>query len=484
MRPGLRLRLLLLLGGLLIVAFVPLYFAVATYTRVAQRQLRDGHARSLARAVAGHVLDAQRQRNGTDLLPLLRAEVGSEGLAGLAAYDRSGAELARSVEPGYETLLPERVKDERARSSDVSAGAARALRVVVPHEAGTVVALVTTDDDATRVAPLLRLVGLYTAIVAVSLLGLAYYALTRLIVQPLDQLARSAERVANGARKLVVPQTSVKELSDLGGSLRTMTERLLAEEEALRRKVDEVEKATASLEQAQDRLVRSERLASVGRLAAGLAHEIGNPIAALIGLQDLLLEGGLDEAEQRDFLKRMRKESERIHGILRDLLAFARPGAAGTSEEGAPGDIASVVHDVAALVSPQKALKNVTLELDVPRDLPLVPMSREHLAQVLLNLVLNAADAVGSGGRVRVAAEPSERGVKLSVEDDGPGVDPAILGRLFEPFATTKEVGKGTGLGLAVCRGLVEAVGGSIVLDVAHRPGARFVVDLPRSPEK
>jgi signal transduction histidine kinase len=412
----------------------------------------------------------------------LRAEVGSEGLAGIAAYDRTGRELGRAVEPGFEALLPERAKDERARSNDVSAGAARALRVVVPHEAGTVVALVTTDDDATRVAPLLRLLALYTAIVAVSLLGLAYYALTRLIVKPLDELARSAERVANGARKLVVPQTSVKELGELGGSLRTMTERLLSEEEALRRKVDEVEKATASLKEAQDRLVRSERLASVGRLAAGLAHEIGNPIAALIGLQDLLLEGGLDEAEQRDFLKRMRKESERIHGILRDLLAFARPGAVGATDEGAQGEVSSVVDDVAALVAPQKALKEVELELDVHPDLPLVPMSREHLIQVLLNLVLNAADAVGSGGRVRVAAEPSERGVRLSVEDDGPGVDPAILARLFEPFATTKDVGKGTGLGLAVCRGLVEASGGSIVLDVAHRPGARFVVDLPRSP--
>jgi two-component system NtrC family sensor kinase len=481
-RPGLRLRLLLLLGGLLLVAFVPLYFAVATYTRVAQQQLHEGHARALARAVTGHVLDAQRQRNGADLLPLLRAEVGSEGLAGLAAYDRDGVELARAVEPGYEPFLPARAAGERPRTHHVKRGELRAVRVVVPHEAGTVIALVATDDDATRVAPLLRLVGLYTAVVAVSLLGLTYYALTRLIVKPLDELARSAERVAGGARKLVVPATSVRELSELGGSLRTMTERLLAEEEALRRKIDEVEKATARLAEAQDRLVRSERLASVGRLAAGLAHEIGNPIAALIGLQDLLLAGGLNEAEQRDFLKRMRKESERINKILRDLLAFARPGSSAASAEGSPGDVAEVVHDVAALVSPQKALKGVTLELDVPQDLPPVAMSRDHLAQVLLNLVLNAADAVGPGGRVRVEAERSERGVTLAVEDNGPGVDPAIVTRLFEPFATTKEVGKGTGLGLAVCRGLVEAVGGTIALDVEHRPGARFVVDLPKSP--
>jgi signal transduction histidine kinase len=99
--------------------------------------------------------------------------------------------------------------------------------------------------------------------------------------------------------------------------------------------------------------------------------------------------------------------------------------------------------------------------------------------QVVLNLVLNAADAVGAGGHVRIAAERGGLGVRLSVEDDGPGIDPNVRNRLFEPFVTTKEVGKGTGLGLAVCRGLVESIGGSIVLDETVTRGARFVVELP-----
>ena len=106
-----------------------------------------------------------------------------------------------------------------------------------------------------------------------------------------------------------------------------MTTKLVADEEALRAKVAEVERYAADLARAQERLVRSERLASVGRLAAGLAHEIGNPIAALLGFEELLLMGGQDPAEQRDFLERMKKETERIHRILRDLLDFARPAA-------------------------------------------------------------------------------------------------------------------------------------------------------------
>jgi signal transduction histidine kinase len=259
-----------------------------------------------------------------------------------------------------------------------------------------------------------------------------------------------------------------------------MTDRLLNEERALRKKIDEVERATARLKEAQDRLVRSERLASVGRLAAGLAHEIGNPISALMGLEDLLLEGDLQPEEQRDFLQRMRKETDRIHRILRDLLQFARPSATGAEGDAPPGNVEVAVYDVAALVAPQKVMHDVELKLDVHPDLPLVALSREHLVQVVLNLVLNAVDACGPGKEVIVRALPSELGVRLEVEDNGLGIAPELVDRLFEPFVTTKEVGKGTGLGLAVCRGLVEAQGGVIYLDTTFRAGARFVAELPR----
>jgi signal transduction histidine kinase len=323
---------------------------------------------------------------------------------------------------------------------------------------------------------------LYTALVGLALLVIAYFALTRLIVRPLDALARAAERVAGGARSLQVPKTSVRELAELGHSFGIMTERLLKEEEQLRTKIAELQRATERLAEAQDRLIRSERLASVGRLSAGLAHEIGNPISALIGLQDLVLAGGLSPEEERDFLLRMRKETERIHRILRDLLQFARPAAERQTPDAdqEPGDVETAARDTAALVAPQRSLKDVALHLELAPDLPPVALGNEALMQVILNLVMNAADAVGAGGNVRVRAEVVARGVRLSVEDDGPGVDPRVVGQLFEPFVTTKEVGKGTGLGLAVCRGLVEAAGGSIALDRAHQGGARFVVELPR----
>ncbi|HYP89362.1 MAG TPA: HAMP domain-containing sensor histidine kinase [Polyangiaceae bacterium] len=480
MRGGLRLQILLLLGGLLLLAFVPLFYAVATYTSVTLQQLRVGHARALGRAIAAHVAEARERRSEAELMSLLRAEVGTEGVEAIGVYSLSGERVAAAGAPAAVSELPPRGVANRERLREVSREAST-LTLTVPSLVGPVVAVLRVDDQAARAAPLVRLMGLYTALVGLALLVVAYFALTRLIVKPLDTLARAAERVAGGARRLLVPKTSVRELQDLGTSFGIMTERLLQEEDALRSKIDEVERATERLKHAQDRLVRSERLASVGRLAAGLAHEIGNPISALIGLEDLVLAGGLTAEEERDFLTRMRKETERIHRILRDLLQFARPAAERLPNEAEqePGDVETAARDTAALVAPQRSLKEVSLHLDVAPGLPAVSLGHEPLMQVILNLVMNAADAVGAGGNVHIRAARSGHGVRLSVEDDGPGVDPRVRAQLFEPFVTTKEVGKGTGLGLAVCRGLVEAAGGNITLDAEHRGGARFVVDLP-----
>ncbi|MGH7437705.1 MAG: sensor histidine kinase, partial [Polyangiaceae bacterium] len=273
---------------------------------------------------------------------------------------------------------------------------------------------------------------------------------------------------------------------DLSASVRSMAERLIAEEAALLLKVEELTETTSRLTRTQAQLVRSERMASVGRLSAGLAHEVGNPIAALIGMEDLLLEGGLSPEEQRDFLQRMRRETERIHTIIRDLLDFARPeGPRSGAEAGAEqrAEVGRVVDDVVALARPQKEFRGVRIDAGIDEALA-VAMSHNQLTQVLLNLVLNAGAALASvpreDGQVRLRAFAAAGDkVRIEIEDNGPGVAPAVRDRMFEPFATTKEVGRGTGLGLAVCRGLVEAAGGEIGFDPAVERGATFFVELP-----
>lgn len=480
MKFGLRLQIVLLLGGLMILAFTPLFVAVATYASFTLQEIRVSSARALGRAVAGDVAEARQRRSPSELMHLLESELGTDGVDAIGVYDLEGHAVARAGDATAIASLGETINPRREAVLEAKSSHGRALAVAVPDSLGTVVAVVRTDDQAARATPLVRLLGLYTGLIALALLVLAYFALTRLIVRPLDELSMAAQRVAGGARRLEVPRGGARELTELGSSLKSMTERLISEEEALKKKVAEVERATARLTEAQERLVRSERLASVGRLAAGLAHEIGNPIAALIGMEDLLLAGGLSAEESQDFLQRMRKETERVNSILRDLLQFARPAAQGpTAFE--PGSVEAAVYDTVTLVAPQKSMKEVGLALDVHSGLPDVALSREQLVQVVLNLVLNAADACGPGGHVTLRAAARGTRVRLEVEDDGPGVAPEVRAQLFEPFVTTKEVGKGTGLGLAVCRGLVESAGGSITLDAEFREGARFIIELPAS---
>jgi signal transduction histidine kinase len=452
---------------------------VATYTRYALREAHQSGARALGRAVARQVVEARTRPGTDDYDRLLSARIGFEGVEAIGVYDLAGQPVTRSGTPGAVDALPASVDARRETLFDVETQPGPAWAVGIPDARGSVVTVLRMDPTTTRAAPLVRLVALYMALMALALLLGAYAALTRQIVQPLDALGRAAERVAGGVRRLEVPKTGARELVELGASLRSMTERLLANEEALRQQVQQVELATQHLREAQERLVRSERLASVGRLAAGLAHEIGNPLSALLGMEELLLAGELEPADSRDFLLRMRQETERIHAILRDLLAFARPSVRGSGQTPEPGSIEVAVEDTVALLAPQRDLRQIGLALELDPGLLPVPMSRDQLVQVVLNLVLNAADACGQGGHIVVRARRTDHGAQLEVEDDGPGVESSVRARLFEPFVTTKEVGKGTGLGLAVCRGLVEAAGGTIALDPDYHQGARFVVELP-----
>ncbi len=350
-------------------------------------------------------------------------------------------------------------------------------------------------------APLAELLLLYVAVTGAAILLLVYVALTGLFVRPLDAVRQAAERFATGALNVRAPVRGAAEIVALARALNEMAETLRTERDALRERLDELEHATKELRSAQDSLLRSERLASVGRLSAGVAHEIGNPLAAILGLVELLRGGDLDATDTAEFLRRIQNETERIHKIIRDLLDFARQEPA---NDDAACDPVPVVDAAVALVAPQKDLQSITIERRYEEPLPQVRGSADQLTQLVLNLVLNAADAIEGEGTIRIElraaeprpgqakeeaegrnAEPRPGGearnaeVELAVEDTGRGIAPEILDHLFEPFVTTKSRGHGTGLGLAVCHNLVTRLGGSIRAENAPHGGARFVVRLP-----
>ena len=471
-RPGFRLQIVLALAGLMLLAFVPLFFAVASLAQATVHGAREQSARVLGRAIAAHAGEAYGQAGSGGVVRALQAHVGREGLQALCVFQgRLAGGMRRPVGGGGRP--PRAVERERRDGHGDPRGGGKGDGVASPTGGASPWSCAFTSRTAAAAAsPWSDWSRSVQITFALALLVFAYMALTRLIVGPIEQLVDAADRVAAA----LAPCASRREAR---ASWRARGQRADDGRAAHRRgggagffKVEELTEMTRRNAEAQAQVIRSERMASVGRLAAGVAHEIGNPIAALVGMEELLLDGDLSPAEHRDFLLRMRRETERIHTVIRDLLDFARPeGAAGSSSPPAPADVRHVIADVVALVRPQKDFRGVKVEVDVDGTPP-VGLPAPRLTQVLLNLVLNAGASVATarpeGGRVTVRARAEGRRVRIEVEDDGPGVDPAVRNRLFEPFVTTKEVGDGTGLGLAVCRGLVESVGGEVAVDASY----------------
>ena len=318
------------------------------------------------------------------------------------------------------------------------------------------------------------------------------YLVRRLVIRPVDEIVAAAEAIAEGDLARRAPSMGSVELARLATSLNRMTTRLLEE---------------------QTLAVRAEKMASVGRLAAGIAHEIGNPLGAINGYTHLarrrLRDRGLE-----DELEAIERETTRIDRIVRGLLDYARPRR--TTPESI--EIDECVGRVVTMLRDQGALKQVEVRIEIPAGVPALSGDRHELEQTLVNLLLNAVDAMAGNGTVTIAAradslaslredtalrkgdspsvlaerernprvrawlhrvgEPA-RIVTVTVADSGPGVDPDIVERIFDPFFTTKPPGKGTGLGLAIVARIVDNLGGVVWVRPAREGGAAFVMMFP-----
>ena len=319
----------------------------------------------------------------------------------------------------------------------------------------------------------------YLGLTAATVLLLTYVLLTYFIVRPIDRLRLATERLAFGRLQTQVPVQGAAEVARLAATFNDMAAQLRADRASLQERLEELERTTSELTATQDQLIRSARLAAVGRLSAGVAHEIGNPLAAIRGLLDLLQTGGLDPDEEREFIQRIQRETERIHHTIRDLLDFSRSDPRAETRVEASADLREVVSDTVKLIDRQTRFQDIEVALRVDEALPRVRGDHERLRQLLLNLLFNAADALGGKGTIEVGATNGAGVVHLVVEDDGPGIDAAILDQVFDPFVTTKAAGQGTGLGLAVCYTIVERLGGTIEATNRAGGGAAFTVTLP-----
>ncbi|MBU2488668.1 MAG: two-component sensor histidine kinase [Proteobacteria bacterium] len=255
-----------------------------------------------------------------------------------------------------------------------------------------------------------------------------------------------------------------------------------------RRTVQRISQSDTEKEMMTDRVIQAGKLASLGELAAGIAHEINNPVAIMVEesgwVEDLLEEpefsGLRNVAEIRRALAQIKVQGVRCREITYKLLSFARK----TDPTEKTVQLNDLVNEVAGLSEQRARFANVRVEKDLAGDLPLVRVSPSEMQQVILNLLNNAIDAIDpkAGGTVRIATRATEEGVVLDVSDTGQGIPEANLARIFDPFFTTKPVGKGTGLGLSICYGIIQKMSGKISVQSAVDAGTTFHITIPVAP--
>jgi two-component system NtrC family sensor kinase len=308
------------------------------------------------------------------------------------------------------------------------------------------------------------------AVLTVILLSIVIYFSTSSIVRPLHSLLRATRKIAAGELDHRVEAGSSDELGHLAESFNTMTaelKRARDQYQALTHTLeDKVLERTRQLEEAQDRLVKSEKLTSLGKMAAGIAHEINNPLTSIMINSHLVAEAIEDRKDLDENLGLIMEETARCSKIVKGLLEFSRQ----TSPEKRPADVNRVVEETLLLMKSHILAGRAEVIKDLGEDLPAVSIDTNKIKQVFANVVLNALDAMPGGGRLTIRTRLSEdrQWLRIEFEDTGCGIPEHVVARIFDPFFSTKETG-GTGLGLSISYGIVEQHGGR--MDVKSRVG-------------
>ncbi|HVP63753.1 MAG TPA: ATP-binding protein, partial [candidate division Zixibacteria bacterium] len=326
-----------------------------------------------------------------------------------------------------------------------------------------------------------------------TLLGIAlttfliWYAVRVVVHKPLSQLRAGTDRLASGELGFHLEIDSENdEVGLLAASFNTMSDQLLDARREItswtRTLEQRVEQKTGELRRAHDQMLKVERMVSIGKLAAVVAHEINNPLAGILTYAKLLrkwISNGITTEEKKteavECLDLIAIESKRCGELVKNLLTFSRVSPMNLEKT----SINAIIERCVKLVAHKAEAQSIFVVCDVAVDLPAVLCDGAQVEQVLLALIMNALDAMPRGGNLWVSSRILGSEVELQVRDDGTGIPPELMNKIFEPFTTTKEVGKGVGLGLAVAKGVVERHGGRIEVDSELGVGTTFRVFLP-----
>ena len=332
----------------------------------------------------------------------------------------------------------------------------------------------------------------YTAGALLMVAVMSWLFVWREVGKPIKALEKGTEHLAQGELGYQIEVRSQDEVGDLARSFNSMSLQLRAANEEIvtwaKTLEDRVEQKTRELKRAHDHVLHVEKMASIGKMAAVVAHEVNNPLSGILTYAKLLrkwVASGQTEHEKREeamqCLELIAAESRRCGDLVKNLLTLSRTAPMNIQLT----DLHAVIDRSLLLVRHQLELAGIHLQLNYAENLPRVPCDPAQIEQVLLVLIMNAIDAMPRGGNlwIETGLTSDENEIKIQVRDDGAGIAPDVLPQIFEPFLTTKESGRGVGLGLAISRGIVERHQGRIEVESALGRGSTFTVILPAQGE-
>lgn len=330
----------------------------------------------------------------------------------------------------------------------------------------------------------LEVVLFYGGFFVVAISFLLCMILYNLVTKPLSLLVDGMNKLSRGDMDYRINLNTKDEIGMLANSFNSMVEELKQYKDKMENWTksleEEVQKKTAEIVRAQEQLINAEKLASLGRMAAGVAHELNSPLTGIVTFAHLMMKRIPSENTQDiEDLKIIIDQAERCSKIVRGLLGFSRK----TASEKTFVDINTLIENTLSMVRNQAKFYNIAFDIQLDKSIPEISADPNQIQQVFLNLLINAADAMEEKGRITIAsrmiAEGDNRFVEIEFTDTGPGISEDIKSKIFEPFFTTKPAGKGTGLGLAVSYGIIKKHDGQIFVRSEQGRGASFFIRLP-----
>ncbi|MES0349387.1 MAG: ATP-binding protein [Desulfobacteria bacterium] len=502
-RPGLRTEILLSLTLLLIAAMALTSFVVLRITERDLFRYRTADGMAVAGKIQSVVEDSSRQAGLPSLERLKeRLDDGISWMAHSGLYDdisvvgRDGSTWVGGEHPDESNEV-----DESQISSVLTTGRTSTninrertlLTVIAPIFAdgeciAAVVVPVRIDEVSQRLRRSQLLIWFYIGLNVLVLVVFGNFLLSRIVIRPIKRLVKIADHFEETDILSMMAKSDRNEIAHLTMALNRMLKRLADNKERMEAHIRSLEVANAELKQAREEVLRSEKLSSLGRVAAGVAHEVGNPMGAILGYTNLLMDSLADNTEAMDYLKRIEKEVTRTDTIVRELLDFSRP----SPSEPAPVDVNALIAESSSFLAGQRMMESIKIETKLEDGIGKVWADADQLKQVLINLMLNAGDAMEEGGSLTVAGRqvspvtmetdvddhPTVH-IEISVSDTGKGIAASELNKIFDPFYTTKPPGKGTGLGLAISLRIMETFNGSINVESTEGKGSTFAIILP-----